>query len=531
MNVVLVSAHPHPVALGLRYVSAYLKAAGHSVTVLFMSSRKATTRPDFAPAVLEAFVEHCRRADLIGISLMTGNFHRACALTETLRTAAVKAPIVWGGTHPTIASAESGEVADVICVGEGEKPIGDLAECLATGKDPTAIGSLQFRAGGPFGNVQDICNAVQPLITDLDSIPFPDYELATHWVIDKNELVPASVSNLRGTLHRLRVLTTRGCPFGCTFCNNTSQMRLYKGAGPWVRMRSVDNVLAEITSLRQQFPTIEEVNIVDDLFFVRRQPLIDEFVEKYRSQVNLPLELDAHPNTIDEAKIASLSRLSISLLSMGIQSGSVGTLKEIYNRYTSLDRITDAMRLLRKYRIPAEYHYLINNPFEPDANVVETLRFAAAHHHKAAVLRIFPLTFYPGSPLYDRALQEGHITARNAQAYDFMYGGKLQFAKHDYLSVWLRVVLAMRNMGCPPWMALALVSLVTSRPVRWCLDRRWFTPLAFFSYQAGRKIYKMFIYQPFVRPMRSLFGSRRHKHRHPEDEVTLPRSTSASGTM
>lgn len=529
MNLVLVSAHPHPVALGLRYVSSYLKAGGHSVKVLFMSSRKATTKADFSPAVMEAFVEHCRGADLVGMSLMTGNFHRACALTEALRRSAIKAPIVWGGTHPTIAPQECLDVADVVCIGEGERPVRDLAEHIAAGADPTGIGSLSFRAEGPFGNRQAIHNPVQPLISDLDSIPFPDYELSTHWVIEKNELVQASVDNLRGTLDRLRILTTRGCPYGCTFCNNASQMRIYKGAGTWVRMRSADNVLAEIVSLRRRFPSIEEVNIVDDLFFVRGKEEIDEFVEKYRRQVGLPLELDAHPNTIDEPKIASLARLPISLLSMGIQSGSERTLKDIYNRHTPVERIVGAMRILRKYRVPTEYHYLINNPFEPDANVIETLRFAATHHRKAAVLRVFPLTFYPGSPLYDRALREGLISPRDEQAYGLMYSGKLQFARHDYLSVWLRVVLGLRNAGCPPWMALALVAFVTSRPVRWCLDRRYFTPLAFLTYQIGRKIYKGLIYQPFVRPIRSLLGGRR-KPRHPQDEVTLPRNNMAGGT-
>jgi anaerobic magnesium-protoporphyrin IX monomethyl ester cyclase len=529
MNLVLVSAHPHPVALGLRYVSSYLKTAGHSVKVLFLSSRKATTKADFSPAVMDAFVEHCRWADLVGISLMTGNFHRACALTEALRRSGIRAPIVWGGTHPTIAPQECLEVADVVCIGEGEKPMRDLVEHIAAGTDPTGIGSLRFRAEGPFGNRQVIHNDVQPLIADLDSVPFPDYELSTHWVIEKNQLIQASVGNLRGTLDRLRILTTRGCPYGCTFCNNTAQMRIHQGAGSWVRTRSVENVLGEILAMRERFPSIEEVNIVDDLFLIRGKPEIDDFVEKYRCRVNLPLELDAHPNTVDEPKVASLASLPIRLLSMGIQSGSPATLKDVYNRHTPVERIVEAMQLFRKYRIPAEYHYIINNPFEPDANVIETLRFAARHHHKAAVLRVFPLTFYPGSPLYDRALREGLIGPRDEQAYGLMYSGKLQFARHDYLSVWLRVVLGLRNAGFPPWMAMALVAFVTSRPVRWCLDRRYFTPLAFLTYQIGRKIYKGLIYQPFVRPIRSLLG-RRRKPRHPQDEVSLPRNNMAGST-
>lgn len=79
MKIVLVSVHTHPVALGLRYVSSCLKAAGHDVEILFMCPRKATTDTRFARPVLEACTERCRRADLVGMSLMTGNCLRACA--------------------------------------------------------------------------------------------------------------------------------------------------------------------------------------------------------------------------------------------------------------------------------------------------------------------------------------------------------------------------------------------------------------------------------------------------------------------
>jgi anaerobic magnesium-protoporphyrin IX monomethyl ester cyclase len=513
MKIVLVSVHTHPVALGLRYVSAYLKAGGHNVEALFMCSRKATTQADFAPAVLDAFIERCRRADLVGISLMTGNFHRAAALTETLRRASIKAPILWGGTHPSIAPEESLELADIVCVGEGEEPARLLADRLQAGGDPTGIPGLGFRAGSGFGNGRTFVNPVHPLESNLDKYPFPDYELATHWMAGKEGLVPATVKNLRGTLERLRVLTTRGCPYPCSFCNNTSLARKYAGKGPWVRRRSVDNIMGELVQLRRTFPSIEEINIVDDLFCVRNEDEMREFVDRYLADVNLPLEMDAHPNTLTEAKVAALSRLPLRLVSMGIQSASPDTLRNIYNRHTPVEKIIESMDLLHKYRVPAEYHYLINNPYEPDANVIETMRFVARHHRKAAVLRIFPLMFYPGSPLYDRARVDGLIGPRHQEAYDVIYGGSNQYAGYTYLAIWLRVLLGLRNGGMPTWMALGVVRFVASRPARWCLDRKWFPPAAFLTYLVTHKLYNVLIYQPFVKPVRRLRRRRRRKGR------------------
>ncbi len=524
MNITLVSTYTHPIALGMRLVSSYLKSAGHHVESLFMSSKRDTAEADFGDAVMEAFIERCRRADLIGMSLMTNTFHRASVLTERLRQAGIKAPIIWGGTHPTVAPDESIEVADLICVGEGEEPMLQLVEHMQRGKDPTGIGSLGFRGGGPFGNASHIRNPVAPLEQQLDDYPFADYELETHWVIERDALVPARLDNLRGTLHRLRIETTRGCPYPCTFCNNAALLKIYKGKGSWVRKRSNENVIEEILRARACFPTIEAVNIVDDLFFVRSEVDIEDFAVQYRRRVNLPLELDAFPNTITRAKVKSLARVPIGLISMGIQSASQDTLKNIYKRPTPIEKIVEGIETFHENGIRAEYHYIVSNPYEPEANLIETMRFAATHHRGPAVLRVFPLMFYPGTPLYDRARADGLIGERDECAYNYMYTGHLQFAKHDYLSTWLRVVLHLRNIGVPSRLMHRLIDLVTLPAVRWCLDRKYFTPVAFGMYQIGRKLAKNLIYQPFIRPFKYLKRKPRYEELHPEDEVTLPRN-------
>jgi len=531
MRIALVSTYTHPIALGLRYVSSYLKAAGHDVQMIFMSSRRATARADFSEAAVEDFLERVRDCDLIGMSLMTNTFRRACFLTERIRETGIRAPIVWGGTHPTVAPDESLEVPDIICVGEGEQPMLELADALEAGRDPTGIANLGFRADGPFGNGQAIRNPVRPLERHLDDYPFPDYELETHWVAGREGLEPAHPGNLRGALHRLRVETTRGCPYPCTFCNNAALLKVYRGKGSWVRKRSADNVIEEIEKARRCFPTVEAVNIVDDLFFVRSEEEIEEFAVKYQKRVNLPLELDAFPNTISEAKVRSLTRVPIALISMGIQSGSADTLRNIYNRPTPLERIVAAIEMFKRYRIRAEYHYIISNPYEPEKNVIETMRFIASHHQGRAVIRVFPLMFYPGTPLYERARADGLIGQRDRYAYEYMYTGALQFAKHDYLGVWLRTVLHLRNIGLPRWACHRIIDVVTHPWTRRCIDHGWFPPLAFVVYQVGRKFIRNFIYQPFIRPLRYLRRQPRYEELFPEDEATLPRNNLGLGGL
>ncbi|MEW6252722.1 MAG: radical SAM protein, partial [Planctomycetota bacterium] len=521
MRVTLIATYTHPIALGLRYVSSYLKACGHDVEMIFMSSRRDTAGVDWSPAAVADCIARLRDRDLVGLSLMTNTFNRAVFLTKQIRAAGTRAPLIWGGTHPTVAPEESLEVADVICVGEGEEPLLQLVEHMEAGRDPTRIGSLGFRAGGPFGNRTDIRNPVLPLERELDDYPFPDYELETHWVAGKDGLEPAGLHNLRGTLHRFRIETTRGCPYPCTFCNNAALLKVYKGKGTWVRRRSTDNVIAEIKQARACFPTIEAVNIVDDLFFVRSAAEIEEFAIKYCREVNLPFELDAFPNTITEEKVRALTRVPIGLISMGIQSGSAATLRDIYKRPTPLGKVAQGMEIFRRYGIKAEYHYIVSNPFEPEANVIETMRFIADHHRGRAVLRVFPLMFYPGTPLYERAKAEGVIHGRDHAAYDYMYTGSLQFAKHDYLAIWLRVVLHLRNVGIPRWVCHRLIDFSTHRAVRRVLDRRWFGPVSYALIQFGRKLVRNFLYQPFIRPFTYLRRKPRYEELFPQDEVTL----------
>ena len=519
MQIALVATYTHPIALGLRYVSAYLKAHGHSVDMFFMKSKRDTAEADFPAALLDELVERLRSADLIGMSLMTNTFHRACVLTEVIRKAGLKAPLVWGGTHPTVAPDESLEVADMICVGEGEGPMRELADTLESGRDPTSIRSLAFRRNGTT-----VRNPVAPLNDGLDQYPVPDYGPDAHWVAAKSGFEPAHPRNLRGALHRYRIETTRGCPYPCTFCNNAALLKVYKGQGSWVRKRSNANVIREIEDARARFPTIEAINIVDDLFFIRSEEDIEQFSRMYKSRVNLPVELDAFPNTISRAKVRSLSKIPISLISMGIQSGSPDTLKNVYKRPTPIEKIIEGVNAFADNGIRAEYHYIVNNPFESDRNRIETLRFAATHHRGPAILRIFPLQFYPGTPLYDRAREAGLIGRRHESAYAYTYTGKSHLLDSGYLDIWLRVVLNLRNVGVPRWIVHRMIDLVTHPAVRFCMDRKWFIPLAFGIYRLGRFVVRKLIYQPFVRPFRYLRRNRPYEELHPEDEVTLPRN-------
>jgi anaerobic magnesium-protoporphyrin IX monomethyl ester cyclase len=521
MKVLLISTYMYPVALGMRYISAFCKQAGHEVVCLHLSSRR-DTMIELTASLKEDIIDHCRDADVVGISLMTNSFYRSCELTELLREADIKAPIVWGGTHPTVAPEESAEVADYVCVGEGEKGFVEFLEVLGSGGDPGSVRGFAYKRDGKL-----VRNKPYPLSDDLDSYPFPDYELNGHWAVEDDHLVPAQVDLLRGVLRRYRMSSTRGCPYSCTFCNNATQMQIYKDAGYgdlWVRKRSTESIIGELEHIRSMFPSVEEINLIDDLFLVREEEELEKFVQAYRARVNRPLEVDVFPNLVDESKTRILAKLPISLVSMGIQSGSQETLFKLYHRPTKLDKIANAIRTISSHGLPAEYHYLVSNPFESDENRLETLRFAANHHRGPARLRIFPLQFYPGSVMYRQAREAGIIGERHDHAYEGLYHTKRYFAEANYLEIWLPAVLRLRGKGVPVWMANKVVGFAAHPLVRRVLDKPWFAPFSFYLYRTGHLLYKNLIRKPIIKPIQSLAGRKKKKrarrHRTPTTGVT-----------
>lgn len=490
MNVVLIATQSHPVILGLRYVSSYLKAAGHNVEIVWSGPPKHGESLNRQSAALGPLLDRCRNADLVGMSVMTSGFYHASALTDWLREQGVAAPIVWGGTHATVAPDESLEVADAVCVGEGEEAARLLLERMQSG-DPTSVPGMAFRPGGKFGNAGKIDNPILPLDKTLDSYPFPDYDLSTQWVIRNDKFQQARPERLRSVLHRVRIQTTRGCPYSCTFCNNTVWQELYRGKGDWVRKRTNESIVAEMKWLCERFASVEAFNIIDDLFLVRDEEVLEDFVGRYNAQVGLPLEIDVFPNMVTRAKVEILGRLPLRLVSMGIQSANPDTLRNIYRRPTTPQRIAECIQLFDEHAMPAEYHYIVGNPYESDESLLTTMRFVASHH-RPSVLRIFPLMFYPGSPLYKRAREDGIIDARHADAYQPHFTWKRMLGRYSYLSLWLDILLHLRNARLPSKFAHRVIDFVTHPLVRRCLGRRGFAPAAFIVREAIRRCTKVF---------------------------------------
>jgi anaerobic magnesium-protoporphyrin IX monomethyl ester cyclase len=416
MNIVLITPTPPDInAFGVRILSAVLKRAGHGVKCIFLPEGIEHLKFDasfvyqYPEKTLQQIAEICGAADLIGVSFMSLYYDRAVQITDQLKKH-VNKPVIWGGTHPTARPEECLDHCDIVCVGEGEEAIVELAAAMAAGKPYDGIRNLCFKQNGAVKK-----NPSRPPVADLDALPFVDYDIRDHYVynwrsgdvvaldesIMKEQFLRMPYFRKRG-LYAYRTMTSRGCPHRCSYCASSSMGAL--------RRRSVDNVVAELKDIRKRFPYVELISFFDDTFFAAPVPWFEEFRDKYKKEIGLPFHAQCSPATISEAKMELLIDAGLYNTEMGIQTGSE-RIQQMYRRVVPNQKVIEAAALIQKYGsklMPPDYHVILDNPWETTQDVRDTLNLLLSLPGRFG-LQISSLIFFPGTELNEKARQEGII--------------------------------------------------------------------------------------------------------------------------
>lgn len=439
----------------LRYLSAYLRSNGHDTTLILLpwaftdsalSDSNSFLYP-YSDTVLGQVAEICGNADLVGISMMTCHFDNAVHVTKFLRKH-LQVPIIWGGIHPTLRPAECLEYADMVCVGEGETSMGQLAAEMSGGKawQSLAIPGIHHR--------HNMRIAPSPLVENLDELPLPDYGLDHQFIFYKGNIVGLDNDLLVRCLgHSYRTLFSRGCPYACTYCCNYALRELYQPKIP-VRWRSLDKRIEELRAAKKLMPDLEEITLADDAFLAQPLETIKSFADRYREEIGLPLNFITTPRSLTEAKLAPLAEAGLYIVGIGIQSGSERIVKELYSRPESIEELLSASVCIsqvaqkQKRQIIGRYDFILDNPWETEQDVEASIRLGA-RLKKPYFLALFSLTFYPETELYRKAQSEGLITDDLNQVYR-----RSQLApKHTYLNG----VFAALSANAPRWVIKLLL--------------------------------------------------------------------------
>jgi radical SAM superfamily enzyme YgiQ (UPF0313 family) len=362
--------------LGILYLSSVLKQAGHEVRLTIASDEDpATVAREWQP-------------DVMGYSVYTGSqtYYRDLNLRIKGQASVLS---VFGGPHPTYFPEFIEEPGvDVICLGEGEGAILDLVTALEAGDPIEGIPDLWVKRGD-----QILRNAVRPLENDLDRLPFPDREL----VFDQDPFIRQS-----GIKH---FITSRGCPYDCTYCFNHALAELYRGKGKRLRQMSVDRVIEEVHGVQAHHP-MQFVVFLDDLFIVNTEWL-RELAQKFPSRVGLPFFCNVRANLVDEEKVELLRQAGCVSVGMGLETGNADLRNEILHRNLSDEQIIEASRLIREAGIQLLTTNMLGLPGGTLELDFQTL--ALNHACKPAYANAFLYQPYPRTELGEYARSQGYV--------------------------------------------------------------------------------------------------------------------------
>ncbi|RJQ44212.1 MAG: radical SAM protein [Nitrospiraceae bacterium] len=411
MKLLLLSLQSNSYITGLKSVAASARAQGHDVKILLLPGYLESR---LSPAITE-FIQNFN-PDLIGIGLMSIEFYPAKNISRLIRER-FDIPIIWGGVHAILKPEECLKFADYICYGEGERAVVSLLEHLET-KGRGVVPDIPNVWTTDNG---EICRQpVSPPETYLDSIPcqeyVPDYFYGFHknkiYNFAENQRLYRKYALYGGTCHMM--VTTRGCPFTCSYCGNSTFTAVY---GHGIRKRSVANVIAELKEVKKN-PYVLYINIQDDCFFVHSREWIIEFCREYKKHINLPFLVRVIPTMMDEETLRLLRDAGLSWIVMGIQSGSDRVNIEIYNRKVRFRSVEKAAALIAQTGAAPFYEMIVDNPYETEAERIETIQ-GISGLKKPYTVSLAHLTFFPGTPLSERAVKD-NITTQDAYLYRYI---------------------------------------------------------------------------------------------------------------
>jgi len=415
-------------------LSSVLKNAGHTTRLVFLPSD--STR--YSPGVLDETRELVSSADLIGFSCHSRGSSRARQLIAHLRD--LSKPIVWGGLHATLNPADAAQSADMVCRGEGEETILELADAIESGRDWEGIRNLAFLKQGRL-----IVNPVRPPIANLDRLPLFDFERQDEFHLGERHVARVSLLQADAPPQQVCFIGSRGCALHCTYCCNRSLKELYAGNGKYLRRMSAAKYVEHLeTMYRTHFPNATDFFLLDEDFFMRSAAELREFSRLYRERIGIPFECMCSPLRVTAEKMEILVQAGLWRLRVGVESGSERTKRQIYDRNIPNDAVLAASRTLKKFsQVIPLYFFIIGNPYEEQGDLTDTLRLLTGMAYPFQT-NIYNLVFFPGSALYERAVADGTISGDRDSGWELDFLGGFRYQSH----VWKQKNLYLNALLC-----------------------------------------------------------------------------------
>lgn len=339
------------------------------------------------------------RPDLVGITMTTVLVHEAETIAESLKEVLPHVKIIAGGPHVSGTGGsilERCAVFDAAVFGEGEVTFGEILKAVRDDK------SMEGMPGVICRNNDGVIVRSLPreLIEDLDSLPMLNWNLLPGFPEDYPSNIFFSPGGAMATL-----TTSRGCPFRCRFCDQST-------FGHRFRASSAQRIVADVCRLREGY-SVEYVVFCDDTFTLDRERVLEICDRLSRLKHNVAWSCDANVMTVDSEMLRAMKKAGCWSVSYGIESGSETVLRSI-GKNIDIGRAYEVIRETREAGIHAKGLFILGTPEESKETIKETLHFIRSA--PISSLNLSKFTPYPGTAI------ESKIDHREAIDYSMLNG-------------------------------------------------------------------------------------------------------------
>jgi anaerobic magnesium-protoporphyrin IX monomethyl ester cyclase len=368
---------------GLGYIAAVCRKAGHTVTIY---NQDVYHWPE---EHLVDFLEN-NKFDVVGLGACGGyyQYRKALKIAEAVNQSKNRPFFVLGG-H--LASPEpefflQKTMADAIVIGEGEVTMLELLTALQNKTGLQDVNGIAYIENGNF-----VKTAPRELIQDIDSIPFPAWDL---FPMDHYALL--RLPNIKNSERCMPVLSGRGCTFTCNFC-----YRMDKGFRP----RSSESIIEEIQILQKDY-AISYIAFSDELLMSsvqRTTELCEAFI---KAKLNIHWDCNGRLNYATPEVLNLMKEAGCVFINYGIESMDEQALRNMKKALT-VSQITTGIENTLAAGISPGYNIIFGNIGENAESLRLGVEFLLKYDDHAQMRTIRPVTPYPGSPLYDLAIEKG----------------------------------------------------------------------------------------------------------------------------
>ncbi|MFC1951691.1 B12-binding domain-containing radical SAM protein [Chloroflexota bacterium] len=363
--------------MGLALIAAVLEREGYQVALLEANALKLQPE-DLVPLVTGV--------DVVGLTAMTPTINTAMAIAHHLKKAYPDLPIILGGAHATLLPEETLIAApeiDILVRGEGEVTIIELLQALEYERPLSEILGISYRKDDEV-----VSNHARPKKVDLDSLPFVAYHMLP-WRKYKPHPPHGRA------LPFAAIITSRGCPYGCSYCSKPIFGNKFRGQSP-------ERVVEEVAYYKSRFG-IKELAFYDDVFTLDRRRAYAIADEIMKRGLKIHWTCETRVNLVDKELLRHFKQAGCYSIAYGIESGSQEILNTL-DKDITLDQVEEAVHISQEAGLQTIGYFMIGSPGESPETIRQTIQFAKKLKLDFAQFSI--TTPFPGTKLYDLYLDD-----------------------------------------------------------------------------------------------------------------------------